>query len=124
MPAMRGRNSKVTWPALVFLLMLIAGRFCGRATTSSLFMSVTLTTIVWNGPVKDGENGSSVPVIAKQRPQASPAPAPGGAPKVSWFIAAVNPVAEIPQADITESELCFRFDMEVTDQEHCTQCTR
>ena len=52
----------------------------------------------WNGPVKEGEYGSAVPVIEKQRPHASPAPAPGGAPKASWFIAAVYPLAATPQA--------------------------
>lgn len=60
---------------------------------------MTLTTIELNGPEKDGENGSAVPVIAKQRPHASPAPAPGAAPNASWFMAAVNPEADFPQAE-------------------------
>jgi len=60
--------------------------------------SVTLTTMEWKGPGKDGENGSDVPVTTKQRPQASPAPRPGAAPKESWFIAAVKPDAAFPQA--------------------------
>ena len=60
--------------------------------------SVTLTTMVLKGPVKAGENGSVVPVKEKQRPQASPGPRPGGAPKASWFIAAVNPLPVSPQA--------------------------
>ena len=60
--------------------------------------SVSLTTMELNGPGKDGENGSEVPVMAKQRPQASPAPRPGAAPKASWFIAAVKPDAVFPQA--------------------------
>lgn len=60
--------------------------------------SVILTTMEWKGPEKDGENGSDVPVTMKQRPQASPAPRPGAAPKESWFIAAVKPDAVFPQA--------------------------
>jgi len=60
--------------------------------------SVTMTTMLWKGPVKAGEYGSAVPVKEKQRPQASPGPRPGGAPKASWFIAAVNPLPVFPQA--------------------------
>ena len=41
---------------------------------------VTLTTMLWKGPVKAGEYGSAVPVKRKQRPQASPGPRPGGDP--------------------------------------------
>jgi len=37
----------------------------------------------WKGPGKEGENGSDVPVRAKQRPHASPAPSPGGEPNAS-----------------------------------------
>jgi len=54
--------------------------------------------MVWKGPVNAGENGSAVPVIAKQRPQASPAPDPGREPNANWFIAAVKPLADFPQA--------------------------
>jgi len=52
-------------------------------------MSVTFTTMLWNGPVYDGEYGSSVPVSAKHRPHASPGPRPGSDPKESWLMAAV-----------------------------------
>ncbi len=51
--------------------------------------------------MKLGEYGSWVPVMEKQRPQASPAPEPGAEPKESWLIAAVNPVADRPQAEVT-----------------------
>lgn len=60
--------------------------------------SVTLTTIVWNGPLKSGEYGSFVAVTAKQRPHASPGPSPGPEPNASWLTAAVNPEAGTPQA--------------------------
>ena len=56
------------------------------------------------GPVKDGEYGSAVPVKLKQRPQASPGPRPVGAPKASWFIAAVNPYPVMPQATIVKKQ--------------------
>ena len=61
-------------------------------------MRFTLTTMEWKGPGKDGEKGSCVPVKAKHRPQASPAPSPGGAPYDNWFIAAVKPFADFPHA--------------------------
>ena len=60
--------------------------------------SVTLTTMVLNGPVNAGEYGSAVAVTAKQRPHASPAPSPGADPKESWLIAAVKPLAATPHA--------------------------
>lgn len=58
--------------------------------------SVTLTTIVLDAwiPVL----GSTVPVILKHRPQASPGPPSGVAPKESWFMAAVYPDADWPHA--------------------------
>lgn len=59
---------------------------------------VAFTTMVLNGPVEFDENGFAVAVTSKQRPHASPAPEPGGAPKVSWLIPAVKPVAFWPHA--------------------------
>lgn len=64
----------------------------------SAVIQLALTTIEWNGPVYAGEYGSALPVSAKHRPQASPAPEPGAEPNESWFIAAVYPVADLPQA--------------------------
>lgn len=61
---------------------------------------MTFTTTLWpNGPVYEGEYGSAVPVRAKQRPQASPAPRPEADPKASWEMAAVKPEAGMPQAN-------------------------
>ena len=60
--------------------------------------SVTFTTTVLKGPVYDGEYGSALAVSAKQRPQASPAPRPGPEPKANCEMAAVKPLADIPQA--------------------------
>lgn len=53
-----------------------------------------------------------MPVREKHRPHASPAPRPGAEPKESWFMAAVNPFAEIPQAVKDDSEdvlLCNKY---------------
>ena len=61
---------------------------------------MTFTTIVLKGPVKLGEYGSLLPVTAKHLPQASPAPEPGTEPKASWLIAAVKPLADLPQATL------------------------
>lgn len=52
----------------------------------------------------EGEYGSAVPVSAKQRPQASPAPRPEADPKASWEMAAVKPEAGMPQAGGEEEE--------------------
>ena len=41
-----------------------------------------------------------MPVRAKQRPQASPAPEPGAEPNDSWLMAAVKPEADLPHAEI------------------------
>jgi len=73
--------------------------------------SVTFTTTEWNGPVYAGEYGSSVPVKAKHRPHASPAPKPGADPKESWLIAAVKPEADIPQAGEPHPEYMVNVDV-------------
>lgn len=67
--------------------------------------SVTFTTIVWNGPVKAGENGSLFAVTAKQRPHASPGPSPGPDPNASWLTAAVKPDAGMPHAVPVDGQL-------------------
>jgi hypothetical protein len=60
--------------------------------------------MVWKGPVNEGEKGSEVAVIEKQRPQASPAPRPGPEPNINWFTAAVKPDAVFPQAGEPQPE--------------------
>ena len=59
---------------------------------------VFFTTMLLNGPWKLGEVGSRLAVSRKQRPHASPGPTSGGAPKASWFIADVKPLAGTPHA--------------------------
>jgi hypothetical protein len=86
--------------------------------------SVTLTTIEWYGPPYDGEYGSDVPVSAKQRPQASPAPRPLAEPKESWLIAAENPLAASPHA-MTYCQRVNNTQRETgTNLADCSQCMK
>ena len=87
-----GRETLWAHQRLVWLL-LVHGTPCLILGHRSL----TFTTMVFpNGPVKEGEQGSDVGVILKQRPQAPPAAL--FAPNASSFTAVEYPYTIWPQA--------------------------